>query len=304
MRERVRLGIVSAKDWADSIPLVTKWLVVVLLCVHFVATGALIAVSSVCFSLAALRSLQVYRAVVSIFVHLGWLHLLLNCSALVSLGVRLERLMGSARFAVAIASAVVLNIFVHALVELVLVWFFAAECSAGFSGVLFSLYVLDLADRGPMHRVAACFLVPTAVAPFVLIALTQLFLHASFGGHLAGVLVGYVLKQGLPGWLSAGEGWIEERCCHMPGFAVASSVVSSRPVESGWSGLKLWSGVQAPVDQDIEEALPQRQEERQEELGNLLVSMGFDRRASLRALVLSGGSLEGAVVMLSEPVVV
>ena len=307
MRDRIRSGFVSSKAWAESVPFVSKWLLILLFCIHFVVVACSINVLNVCFSLAGLASFELYRVVLPVFVHTGWLHLLLNCSMVVSLGARLETVMGSSRFCVTTLKAAALNMIVHMMVEFVFVVLlrFEARCHSGFSGVLFSLYVLDLSLQGAATHRVACFVVPSFIAPFVMIAVLQLVFNASFTGHLAGVLVGYLVQVGaVTAWGGFLEASIEEKLAHSIGFV--SSDAATRAALPGSGGVVEGSGLRS----FLETFSWGNQEEPQPDLGehgdnlrvslHVLVEMGFDRRDALRALVLSGGSLEGAIAALSE----
>ena len=299
MRDRVRSGYHATKTYAEGLHFVTKWILLLLVCVHLVVNGSALPVFSLCFSLSALEFFEMYRIVTAVFVHLSALHLLMNTAALVSMGNKVETVLGSARFALTVLSAIVLNILMHVVVEFVFVkiFRFSAACHAGFSGVLFSIYVLDLADSGPAHRLG-CFVFPTVMAPFVTLALVQVVFHASFTGHLSGILVGHVLKLGLPTRLEDLGYGITENLGHFPGFVPPSPRAAPPAVAEEGSFFEFFDGNHQPGEDQAREAEGENRVGLRENL-RLLTEMGFDRRAALRALVLTG-DLDGAVSMLSE----
>ena len=96
-----------------------------------------------------------WRLVASMFVHTGFFQLLVNCAALVQLGLILERLVGHITFAAVYVAAGVLA-------SLVSLSDYPMAVSAGASGAIFGLYGLLLASsawtaihRAPAEPVAA-----------------------------------------------------------------------------------------------------------------------------------------------------
>ncbi len=96
-----------------------------------------------------------WRLLASIFVHMGLFQLLVNCAALVQLGLILERLVGHVTFAAVYVAAGVLA-------SLVSLSDYPMAVSAGASGAIFGLYGLLLASSAwtAIHRAPA-----KAVAP-------------------------------------------------------------------------------------------------------------------------------------------
>lgn len=66
--------------------------------------------------------------------------------------------------------------------------------SAGLSGVIFSILVVDVsASMEPSQNVLGLFSVPTAAYPWVLLVMMSLMMpNVSFVGHLCGIVSGYL----------------------------------------------------------------------------------------------------------------
>lgn len=100
-----------------------------------------------------------WRLVASMFVHPGFFQLLVNCAALVQLGLILERLVGHITFAAVYVAAGVLA-------SLVSLSDYPMAVSAGASGAIFGLYGLLLASSAwaAIHRAPAERVEPPPVA--------------------------------------------------------------------------------------------------------------------------------------------
>jgi membrane associated rhomboid family serine protease len=281
MRDRInaiKRGFSSSQSWLENIPFVCKWTAVLLVCIQFVVEGC--GLPPPCFSLS---HFALHRLLLSIFCHEGWIHLLFNCSALLSIGTSLERRMASARFFVTLISAVMLNLVTHVAVELLFTRFlwFKEGCHVGFSGVLFSLYVLDVSVHST-HRVG-CFILPSIVAPFFLLAVLQLLVHASFTGrllvlfcfselffeivfvftgHLSGIVVGHLFLR-FEHRFQKIELWMESKCASLSGFVkiedAAAVVVEENVVSFPSLGvLPFWN---TDVQQQQEEGEEEEQDQ-------------------------------------------
>ena len=101
-----------------------------------------------------------WRLVASIFVHTGLVQLLVNCAALVQLGLILERLVGHMTFGAVYISAGVLA-------SLVSLSDYPMGVSAGASGAIFGLYGLLLASSAwtAIHRAPAEAVEPQSASP-------------------------------------------------------------------------------------------------------------------------------------------
>ncbi len=294
MRERATRGVDAAMSWLEQLPLVTKWLTVVLCLLHLVVIGSGSDVHELCFAAEPMVTrLQLYR-VVSVLLHAGVLHLLMNVLALLSLGRSLEARLGSARLATMTASIAVLSMLLQLLGELALrLSGRPGECSVGFSGVLFGLYVVDLKSRSH-EQFFGFLLLPSLLAPFVMLALAQVLFHASFVGHLAGIVAGHAVPY-LPHFASvdsALEGWLAKLSC-----AVSSSAAEEAP-QTGLA-LPFWTLFAPLVSPTASAPDPEPPRENLGENLRALMEMGFERTEALRALQESNGVLEEAVYILS-----
>lgn len=103
--------------------------------------------------------LTVYRIYTSIFFHGSLLHVLFNMMALVPLGSELERITGSVRLLYMIILLATSNAIFHLFIALVVAHnpfktylFLMNECSIGFSGILFSMIVIETSLSGVQSR--------------------------------------------------------------------------------------------------------------------------------------------------------
>lgn len=111
------------------------------------------------FALDLLPSFAVYRIYTSILFHGSLLHVLFNMMALVPLGSELERIMGSVRLLFLIMLLATSNAIFHLLIALLVAYnpfkssdYFMNECGIGFSGILFSMIVIETSLSGIQSR--------------------------------------------------------------------------------------------------------------------------------------------------------
>lgn len=104
-------------------------------------------------------SCAVYRIYTSIFFHGSLLHVLFNMLALVPLGSELERIMGSIRLAYLIILLATTNAIFHLFIALLVAHnpfhpyqYLLDECAIGFSGILFSMIVIETSLSGVQSR--------------------------------------------------------------------------------------------------------------------------------------------------------
>ncbi|GAY32806.1 hypothetical protein CUMW_004160 [Citrus unshiu] len=139
-------------QWWESIPFFTSAVVIVcgtiyLICLLFGYDSFY----EICFLPSAVISrFQVYRFYTSIVFHGSLLHVLFNMLALVPLGSELERIMGSVRMFYITILLATSNAILHLLIALLVahIPFYRLqnvmdECAIGFSGVIFSLIVIE-----------------------------------------------------------------------------------------------------------------------------------------------------------------
>lgn len=102
---------------------------------------------------------SVYRIFTSILFHGSLLHVLFNMLALVPLGSELERVMGSIRLLYIIILLATSSAILHLLIALLAAYnpingyhYLMNECAIGFSGVLFSMIVIETSLSGVQSR--------------------------------------------------------------------------------------------------------------------------------------------------------
>ena len=101
----------------------------------------------------------VYRIYTSILFHGSMLHVLFNMLALVPLGSELERIMGSVRLFYMIILLATSNAIFHLVLALLISHnpfrpfdYLMNECAIGFSGILFSMIVIETSLSGVQSR--------------------------------------------------------------------------------------------------------------------------------------------------------
>ncbi|XP_009615889.1 rhomboid-like protein 15 isoform X1 [Nicotiana tomentosiformis] len=195
-------------QWWEGIPVLTSSVVVVCGVIYLVCL--LVGYDSfaeVCFWPSAVISrFQVYRIFTSILFHGSLLHVLFNMLALVPLGSELERIMGSVRLLYIIALLAISSALFHLLIALLVAHnpfhpspYFMDECAIGFSGVLFSMIVIETSLSGAQTRsVFGLFNVPATWYALILLVVFQLVMtNVSLLGHLCGILSGFAYTYGL-----------------------------------------------------------------------------------------------------------
>lgn len=228
-------------QWWESIPFLTSAVVVVCGVIYFVCL--LVGYDSfneICLlPSAAISKFQVYRIYTSILFHGSLLHVLFNMMALVPLGSELERIMGSVRLLYVIILLATSNAIFHVLIALLVAHnpfltndYFMNECSIGFSGVLFSMIVIETSLSGVQSRsVFGLFNVPAKWYAFFLLVVFQLLMqNVSLLGHLCGIISGFAYTFGLFNLLIPGtsfyssieaSSWLSS-CVRRPKFIVCT----------------------------------------------------------------------------------
>ncbi|XP_055808663.1 rhomboid-like protein 15 isoform X2 [Solanum dulcamara] len=195
-------------QWWEGIPILTSAVVAVCGIIYLVCL--LVGYDSfaeVCFwPFAVISRFQVYRIFTSILFHGSLLHVLFNMLALVPLGSELERIMGSVRLLYIIVLLAVSNALLHLLIALLVAHnpfhfypYFMDECAIGFSGILFSMIVMETSLSGAQTRsVFGLFNVPAKWYALILLVVFQLVMtNVSLLGHLCGILSGFAYTYGL-----------------------------------------------------------------------------------------------------------
>ncbi|XP_059646525.1 rhomboid-like protein 15 isoform X2 [Cornus florida] len=195
-------------QWWEGIPFVTSAVVIVcgaiyLVCLLFGYDSFV----EVCFLPSEIISrFQVHRFYTSILFHGSMLHVLFNMMALVPLGSELERVMGSVRLLYMIILLATSNAIFHLLIALLAAHnpfhqyqYLMDECAIGFSGVLFSMIVIETSLSGVQSRsMFGLFNVPAKWYAWILLVVFQLLMtNVSLLGHLCGILSGFAYTSGL-----------------------------------------------------------------------------------------------------------
>ncbi|GMH23030.1 hypothetical protein Nepgr_024873 [Nepenthes gracilis] len=199
-------------QWWEGIPFVTSAVLVVCATVYLVCLLiGFDTFTEICFLPSAIVSrFQVYRIYTSIFFHGSLLHVLFNMLALVPLGSELERIMGSVRMLLVIILLATSSAVFQILIALVVAHNpfhhyanFMNECSIGFSGVLFSMIVIETSLSGVQSRsIFGLFNVPAKWYAWILLVVFQLLVsNVSLLGHLCGILSGFAYIYGLLNFL-------------------------------------------------------------------------------------------------------
>ncbi|KAG5553255.1 hypothetical protein RHGRI_011198 [Rhododendron griersonianum] len=212
-------------QWWGDIPFLTSSVIIVCGVIYLVCL--LVGYDSfaeVCFwPLAVISRFQVYRIFTSIVFHGSLLHVLFNMMALVPLGSELERVMGSVRLLYMIILLAASNAVFHLLIALLAAHnpfhsyqYLMDECAIGFSGILFSMIVIETSLSGVQYRsVFGLFNVPAKWYAWILLVVFQLLMtNASLLGHLCGILSGFAYSYGLFNFL-------------LPGTSLYSAIESS-----------------------------------------------------------------------------
>ncbi|GAB2281492.1 Rhomboid-like protein 15 [Dionaea muscipula] len=202
-------------QWWEGIPLVTSSVLIGCSTIYLVCLLAgYDSFVEICFLPSAIMSkFQVYRIFTSILFHSSLLHVMFNMLALVPLGSDLERIMGSIRMLHMIILLATSSALFHILIALAVAYNpfhhyanFMNECSIGFSGVLFSMIVIETSLSGVQSRsVFGLFEVPAKWYAWILLVVFQLLMsNVSLLGHLCGILSGFAYTFGLLNYLVPG----------------------------------------------------------------------------------------------------
>ncbi|KAK1288933.1 Uncharacterized protein QJS10_CPB19g01227 [Acorus calamus] len=141
------------------------------------------------------------------------LHVLFNMMALVPLGSELERIMGSIRLLYLMFLLALSNAIFHLTIALLAAYnplrhfpYFMEECAIGFSGIIFSMIVIETSLSGAQSRsVFGLFNIPSKWYPWILLLLFQLLAtNVSLLGHLCGILSGFAYTHGFFNYLLPG----------------------------------------------------------------------------------------------------
>ncbi|KAL2453590.1 Uncharacterized protein Adt_48910 [Abeliophyllum distichum] len=334
-------------QWWEGIPFLTSAIVIVCGFIYFVCL--LVGYDSfaeVCFLPSDFISrFQVYRIYTSILFHGSLLHVSFNMMALVPLGSELERIMGSIRLLYIVILLATSNAILHLLIALLVAYnpfkpyeYLMNECAIGFSGILFSMIVIETSLSGVQSRsVLGLFNVPAKLYAWILLVVFQLLMtNVSLLGHLCGILSGFAYTWGLFNFVIPGtsfysviesSSWLSS-CVRRPKFMMCTggNTTGYIPTHSGqnttssgflsgnaWRNLSSWmpqreSNAQPTQDSDRPPAangtgIPTRLTSNQgsvasEEEIQKLVAMGFERTQVEIAMAAADGDTNVAVEIL------
>ncbi|KAL5217893.1 hypothetical protein ABZP36_018577 [Zizania latifolia] len=230
-------------QWWSSIPFITSGVILICGAIYLVCLLAGYDIDSfdqICFLPSAVTShFQVYRFYTSVVFHGSLLHVLFNMLALVPLGNELEKIMGSLRLLFLMFLLATTNAIFHLIIAFLVVYnplypvpFLVDKCSIGFSGVIFSMIVIETSLSGVQSRsVFGLFNVPAKWYAWILLVLFQFMAsNVSLLGHLCGILSGFAYTYGLfnyllpgPSFYSSIEGLsVLSVCVRRPGFILCT----------------------------------------------------------------------------------
>ncbi|XP_031381742.1 rhomboid-like protein 15 isoform X2 [Punica granatum] len=272
-------------QWWEGIPFLTSAIVIICGVIYLVCllTGY-DSFEEICFwPLAVIHKFQVYRIYTSVIFHGSLLHVMFNMLALVPLGSELERLMGSVRLLYIMILLAISNAFLHLLIAFLVAHnpfhpsqYLMNECAIGFSGILFSLIVIETSLSGAQSRsIFGLFNVPAKWYPWILLVIFQVLMsNVSLLGHLCGILSGFAYSYGLfnilipgPSFYAAIEGSpLLSTCIRRPKFIVCTggnttgyipTYTSQNTTSSGLFSGNLWrnlSGWMPQRDSSVQSA--------------------------------------------------
>ncbi|KAF7074449.1 hypothetical protein CFC21_079319 [Triticum aestivum] len=228
-------------QWWSSTPFITSGVTIICAAIYLVCL--LVGYDSyaeICFLPSAVAShFQVYRFYTSVLFHGSLLHVLFNMLTFVPLGTELERIMGSVRLLFLMFLLATTNAIFHLIVAFLVdynplyhVSYLVDECSIGFSGVIFSMIVIETSLSGVQYRsVFGLFNVPAKWYAWILLILFQfLASNVSLLGHLSGILSGFAYTYGLFNYLLPGPSFYSSIeglsmlsvCVRRPGFILCT----------------------------------------------------------------------------------
>ncbi|XP_042511397.1 rhomboid-like protein 15 isoform X2 [Macadamia integrifolia] len=265
-------------QWWEGIPFLTSAVVIVCGIIYLVCL--LVGYDSfieICFLPSAVVSqFQVYRIYTSVLFHGSLLHVMFNMMALVPLGTELERIMGSVRLLYVMILLATSNALLHLFIALLVAHnpfhpypYFMNECGIGFSGILFSMIVIETTLSGVQSRsLFGLFNVPAKWYAWILLVVFQLLMtNISLLGHLCGILSGFAYTYGLFNYLLPGpsfyssiesSSWLSS-CVRRPKFILCTGGNPSGYIPTHSSPNTTSSLLSGSMWRNISSWIPQRQ---------------------------------------------
>ncbi|KAK8938418.1 hypothetical protein KSP39_PZI011679 [Platanthera zijinensis] len=184
-------------QWWGSIPFITSGVIIIYGIIYSVCL--LVGYDSfveICFLPSEVISrFQVYMIYTFMLFHGPILHSVFNMLTLIPLGTELERIMGSIRLMYLMILLATSNAIFHLIIAFIVDLnplypypFLVHECVIGFSGVIFSMIVMETSWSGVQSKsVLGLFNVPAKWYAWILLVLFQLLAtNVSLLGHLCG----------------------------------------------------------------------------------------------------------------------
>lgn len=228
-------------QWWAGVPFITSGVIIICGVIYLVCLlSGYDSFYSVCFLPSAIVSrFEVYRIYTAVLFHGSILHVVFNMMALVPLGTELERIMGSVRLLYLMLLLATTNAIFHLFIASMVAYnplyaypVVMNECAVGFSGVLFSMIVIETNLSGVHARsVFGLFNVPAKLYAWILLIIFQLLAsNVSLLGHLCGILSGFAYTSGAFNYLLPGSSFYSaiesssalSACIRRPGFILCT----------------------------------------------------------------------------------
>ncbi|EAY22766.1 Clan S-, family S54, Rhomboid-like serine peptidase [Trichomonas vaginalis G3] len=196
--------------WLDELPFGTKYLLIFMILLHIAKITLMPPLFMQKLYLnpfLVIKQNEYWRIFTSQYVHADIIHLAMNMMTFYQLGNFFERSVGTIAFFYYIFIFGVLSNLLDCLIAWFMAWGGRPEhfigSAVGFSGVLFSLTVIDSAvSPGSQRSVMGLFLVPKDFYPWALLLFMSIIIpSASLLGHATGMVMGYLYIFGLLKWL-------------------------------------------------------------------------------------------------------
>lgn len=194
-------------EFVNSVPVITRALLIINIVVHLIIFVFSLNLNT--FAISAhlvVDNSEYYRIVSAAFVHAGIMHIFMNMSSLIQLGLSLEAHFGSLQF----LFLTLWSVMIVGILYIILAVLFSFidpnqmySSGVGFSGVLFTYALIEAYHTTETSRsIFGMFNVPSRMYPFILLIILQLVIpNISFLGHGAGILVGLLVVHGVMNFL-------------------------------------------------------------------------------------------------------
>ena len=190
------------EEFLASVPVVTRALLIINVAAHIVIFVFSWSLNT--FAISAnlvINSHEYYRIVSAAFTHAGLMHIFMNMSSLLQLGLSLEAHFGSLQFLFLSLWAILVVGMLYIALAVLFSYIDAGQFYAsgvGYSGVLFTYALVEAYHTTEVSRsIFGLFSVPAKMYPFILLIILQVVIpNISFMGHLSGILVGLLVVYG------------------------------------------------------------------------------------------------------------